>query len=528
MAINALTTMNMMYMNRITGLQSGFDTDTLIRNMMRVQQVKYDKMFQSKTLAEWKRDAYTEVNDALRKFRDEYTSFLSSKNMMTVNAYTPFTVDMPTNAKLSVSAGASAREGSYTVSVEQLAEGASLTGTAASSDGKGLSGVISNTRIGDITFAGGQILTDAQFSINGTNFYVSANDTLKMVMDTINASGAGVTMRYERDADAFVLETTATGSAITASELNVNDTNGFLAMIGLNGTVQGGQNAELTINGVSIERDSNNFDYDGITFRLTETIEEENPVTFTVKRDLQTKVDAIKGFVDAYNNLMTKLYGMMTEKKNYGYFPLTEEQRGDLTEREADLWDAKAKAGLLSRDPALRSLTDKLHSAFTTAIGTDMLASTWDSSYAMVTGSETFSSLGITSTGYKPGQVSLIQIDESKLKAALETDPEKVFKMFTARVEDADGRLIANQSGLIPRLTEAMEAFTITTRDSVGSSIHSLDDSILAWEDKMKAESKRLYNLQESYYKKFTAMEAALAKMQSQTSALGMLDYSYN
>ena len=601
MAINSLSALNMMSMNRITGLTSGIDTDSIVKNLMKVQQVKYDKMMQAKTLAEWKKSAYTDINKALSDFKDAYASFIDSSsktNMMSANTYKNYAVDMPSNGSLSATASSTAREGSYTVTVEQLARGAALTGTATTTNSNGLSSsIVSGARIEDIaSFAGGQVSGEINFTVNGKEFTFQSTDTLKKIMDTVNQSDAGVTMSYSQITNAFVIESkqggiyvegmtqptappafdfdyeTAGGTltmpdfmeepAEGASEaeleayaaysqqvtdyqddynekynaavqayrdetgddwtqynkdlaaynqnearlLNVTDDSGFLNVIGLgaSATKTESQLAKVTVNGTQITRDSNGFELDGVTFKLTK--ESADPVTFTVKQDVQASTDAIKNLVDAYNTLLTKLYGQLNEKKNYGYAPLTDEQRSALSEKDAALWDDKAKSGILRGDSTLQSLTDSLQRAFTSTIG-DM---------------GTLSSVGISGVGYRVGMPNLMQVDPDKLRAALQDDPDKVYRMFASAVNGADGKLDVSKSGLMQKLTSAMDAFVTSTKNN---GLKALDDSINDWSKKMQAEITRLYNVQEGYYKKFTAMETAMAKMQSQTSALSAMGY---
>lgn len=580
---------------RLSGLISGMDTDQMVKDLMRVQQMKYTKMYQSKTLAEWKKDAYTEINNALRKFKDEYASFLSSKNnMMSSAAYKAFSVEMASNASLSVTATANAREGSYSVEVLQLARGATMTGEKATSGTNGLSASeVNNTAIENLkALKNGTVSGEIQFTINGKDFTFQSTDSLKTIMDTVNSSGAGVTMSYSQITDKFTIETKTTGAydpSITepadpgafnfvydgayelpplmeepgdgatqaeldayeeyltavkayqddyqekhtaaqkeyitvysqyqkelqayrtneARKLTVDDTSGFLHAVGLTedakNNITAARSAELKINGTDIVRESNSFEIDGITLKLTK--ETTEPISFTVKRDTQQTIDLVKNFVSAYNNLMDSLYGKLTEKKNYGYSPLTTEQRNELTESEAKQWDEKAMSGLLKSDSTLRTLVDSLQSAFSSAVG----------------GYGTLSSIGITGSAYKYQSASHLEVDEEKLRAALETDADKVFKMFTNRVEDEKGNVVKAQSGFITRMTDALDRFTSTTQNV---NLKTLTDTISDWEKKMTAENARLYKLQESYYKKFTAMETALAKMQSQSNALAGFGYS--
>ena len=67
--------------SRITGLISGMDTDSLIEKAMKSEQAKLDRMYQSKTKLEWKRDAYTDINTKLLEFSNKYMSQTSADNI---------------------------------------------------------------------------------------------------------------------------------------------------------------------------------------------------------------------------------------------------------------------------------------------------------------------------------------------------------------------------------------------------------------------------------------------------------------
>ncbi len=580
-------------LNRLSGLNSGLDTDSIVQNLMKVQQMKYDKIYQNKVKAEWKRDAYTEVNNLLRKFKDEYASFLSTKNNMLSSAtYKNFTVTASEAGVANVTANATAQAGSYTLEVSQLATGSKMTGAGVTASGTGLTTTtVNNTALESIAgLTAGKIDSgEIKFSINGKDFTFQSTDTLRKMMDTVNASDAGVTMKYTQLGDKLTIESKVMGAydpslteptkptydfvysgavalpdameepaeGTTQAEkdaytqyqqefkayqdahsaertaydkahgelvkqynidksaydtnaqrsLNVTDTSGVLGKLGMNGaTVQQGRDAHVKINGEDVVRSTNNFEVDGVTFALQR--ETTAPVNYTVARDVESSVAAVKNLVTAYNSLIDGLYGKVTEKKNYSYVPLTDDQKKDLKETEIALWEAKAKSGLLRRDSALDSLINTARRAFSDAVG----------DYG------TLEKIGISSSVYKYQSASTIEIDEAKLRAALESDPDKVMKLFTNRVEKEDGTLDTQKSGLMYRLTSAFDSFTSTTKDV---NLKLLGETISKYESSMKTELNRLSTQQERYYKQFTAMETALAKMQSQSSSLtGMLSGS--
>ncbi|MCK9525181.1 MAG: flagellar hook protein, partial [Limnochordia bacterium] len=53
---------------RISGLNSGIDTEQMIKDIMTAQRIPVDRVFQQKIQTEWKRDAYRDVNTKLSRF----------------------------------------------------------------------------------------------------------------------------------------------------------------------------------------------------------------------------------------------------------------------------------------------------------------------------------------------------------------------------------------------------------------------------------------------------------------------------
>ena len=526
---------------RVSGLFSGLDTDQLVKDMMKIQQSKYNKIYQNKVKAEWKRDAYTDVNNTLRKFRDEFASFLSTKNnMLASTTYKSFSVTASKEGTATLSATSAAQSGAYTLEVEQLASGTKISGGKVTTTATGLSAsVVNNTAIEKLSsLAGGTIGSTFSFSVNGKEFTFQSTDTLRHVMDTVNNSDAGVTMSYSQLTDSFTMESNVKGAydpglpepvapAVVASDdpgyaqykldkaqydkdklaydnnakrnLVINDRSGALAGLGIDGSQKtAGQNAKVIINGVSVERESNSFEIDGINYNLTKA--GDGPVTFSVNRDLQKSVDSVKDFVKSLNTMLEDLYGKITEKKHYDYAPLTDEQRSELKENEIALWEVKAKSGLLRRDSATDSFINSIRSAVSDAIG----------------GIGSLSDIGISTGSYRPNSPVEITLDENKLMKALEGDPDKVMRLFTENVKDASG-VVRAQSGLMYRITDAIDAYSKSTKDV---SIVELNDSISGFESRMKTEQTRLDSLQARLYKQFSALEMAMAKLNSQSSAL--------
>ena len=131
------------------------------------------------------------------------------------------------------------------------------------------------------------------------------------------------------------------------------------------------------------------------------------------------------------------------------------------------------------------------------------------------------SSFGImTSTDYHEGGLlhiygdpddSVYSSQDDKLKKAIEDNPDALIATLT----DVFGNLRKVMSDKMAG-TKNSSALTFYDDIKMKNDVKEYEKDIKSWEDK-------LAEIEESYYKKFTAMETALAKLQSQQSSLAGL-----
>ena len=95
----------------------------------------------------------------------------------------------------------------------------------------------------------------------------------------------------------------------------------------------------------------NTVTINGVSFTFKQVTEQ--PVTVRVEHDIDRAVRTVKEFVERYNDLLTALQEKLTERREYKYPPLTESQKEELTDKEIDEWQKKARSGLLRSDPLL-------------------------------------------------------------------------------------------------------------------------------------------------------------------------------
>ena len=481
---------------RLTGLFSGMDTDMIVKGMMVNHQLKLDKLTQNKTLAEWKKDQITDFNSQLRQFCDTYASMLGKGNMVAKSNYVTYTTEMAQNTSaFTVRGGSGAKTGAYSLRVDQAATAASTTSARVAGVQGGLTEAEQNQAIGAVLIdrADGYLNLTAndpiRLTLNGTEFTFKYGDSLKHIMDTVNKSGAGVTMNYSQITDSLTIASSQTGEA---SSLTIEDADNFLAHFGFGEIVQG-QNAKVSVNGGEVmEYASNQFQLDGLEFDLrgaTGGVTHE----FSVTKSHQGAVDNIKAFVEDFNKLVKTLLDAHSEKKSYAHKPLPEMMKEGMSEKEIEDWNALSRQGIMYRDNKLGTLLNEMRGLLSQTLG----------------GEGKLASIGIGVTGYKAGEAWQLEIDAEKLTKALESNADGVFNILGSTDKDS--------GGFAARLSKAMDAYVTSTKSA---DIQNLTRSISDYSKRIKEQEDKMYEASERYYKQYAQMEKAMSEMQSQTNQL--------
>jgi len=343
----------------------------------------------------------------------------------------------------------------------------------------------------------------AKISINGKNIEIKSNMTVSQMLSTVNnTSDIGVTLSYDRLSDRFKLESNTIGSS--SGGLAVSDIQGnALELFGLTGSeakITEGSKAVVYINNERVERDTNTFEYRGVKITLhgekngsTDSVEShDDDITVTLKRDATDAVNRIKGFIEAYNSIIKKIEGLVRERKTTGeasYQPLTDEERSVMSEKQIEEWEAIAKKGILKNDQGLQGLASSLRNALLEGVKSVGLSP---------------SDIGLSTGNYFSGTGGQIVIDEDKLRAALEEDPERVAEIFTGTTENR---------GLLWRMNNIMGDYV---NKSQTMTLKGLEDSIRRASEQMVKMQEKMYAEEDKLYRQFAAMETALSKIQSQ------------
>lgn len=497
---------------RLSGLSSGLDTDSIVKELLNIEQTKIDNQFKQKQVLEWKLDAYREVKTGLKAFTQKYMSVLSEDNLWSSSALKVNNVDYLDENKgiITIEAGPNASAGNMVVNeITSLAKGANVEGSTGIATGEGITNY--NTYLSDlnlatpIDFSSGEV----SFEINGQAFNFYEDDTLQDMMDTINNdNAANVKLSYSQLTNSFKLESRDMGSD---SELVIYNFTGNMFSSGTSalgideGTYSNGQNATLKINGIDVERDSNSFVIDGIQYNLQSTT--ASSISFTISQDVDTVVDKISSFVDDYNALIEKYNGKITEDKYFDYSPLTDEQKEEMSDSEIESWEEKAKSGLLRSDNDISSMLSQFRLAFTSVVeGTGM----------------SLADIGLKTGSYTNN--GKIELDKDTLEKAIISNPDRIVQLFT-QSSTATGATKTAESGLMQRMNDTINTYI---SDIQTISVDSTERKISDIEDKMDSLERLMEENEERYYAQFTAMEQALATMNAQSQWLAnMLSNSY-
>lgn len=477
---------------RFGGMASGLDTENMLKQIMQAERMPVDRMFQQKQQVEWKQDAYRDFNKQLLEFRNAVSDLRLQGSFQAYKSSS-------TNESVATARGSgSAANFSYDLKVNQLAESA----YANSAEGTGFTG---KDKIADTLLNG----EEASFKINGTEFKVTNETTMDDLVKQINGSKtAGVSAFFDEKTQKLSISAKSTGEG----KLNIEDTNNFLndtlkvrtdAAAEAGGSYFKGQDASFVLNGLETTRDSNNFNISGVEFSLKGL----GSTKVSSVADTDAVFDKIKGFVDKYNALITATQEKLTEKTYRDYKPLTKEQRAELTDKEAELWDEKAMSGMLRGDQVLTGILSDMRQI----LGSDVKG----------LGDKTMSALfemGITTGDYS--ERGILHIDEDKLRKAIEEKPNEVMDVFT-KASDVNGergiasRLYENVSGALDKLVEK------AGRPGATSDVNSvMSKEIKRFDEQIERFEMRLADVEARYWKQFTAMEKALASMQSQSDSL--------
>jgi len=408
------------------GIGSGLDVNNILEQIVQAEREPTENRLNFKeTTLQAELSAFGTIKGAVSSFQSSL-SRLSSESLFNASNAT-----VSDNKILSASAASSAPEGSYSVEVKQLAKSHSLasiafqnlddeigTGTLTFSFGNTDYDPGTDYATGDDTYNSFTRNTERS---NQTVEIDSSSNTISGIRDAINEAAIGVTASIVDDGDGYRLIMTADDSGVNNGlEISVDeggapadnlDTSG-LSVLAFNSSAtnleqtQAAQNAQITINGLAVSRDSNviNEAIPGVTLNLLKA-DIGSPVQVNVDSSNVEEAKAkIGGFVSAFNDLANLFNGLTKFGGEDG------------------------QNGLLLGDTTSRNMLQQIRREMGTFINNG-------GSY------NSLSSIGITTK-----RDGTLEIDSTELVNALENDFDSVAQIFYASGNPTDSDITFKSS----------------------------------------------------------------------------------
>ncbi|WP_313468924.1 flagellar filament capping protein FliD [Carnobacterium sp.] len=465
------------------GSYSGIDSAT-VDSLIEAESGKLVQYTNKQASLTSEKNAWKDINTRLNSLYEKLGSLQEDA------AFQSRTVTSSDTSKLTISVKTDAQLGNYSVQVNRLATATTMTsGTIPSASGKtvkealGLDGTFSITNQDyDLTKP-----EENAFSID-----IKAEDSLKDIVGKINeqtkVSGVQAKIIDQKIilTDTKMGDRTFTVGGDLAGKLGLDST----AEGEIKPTVVAGHSAELVVDGITIERNTNNIEdvIEGVTLTLKGISETEKPMTVTVAEDTDKTIKAIQSVVDQYNSVLSFV--------------------GD----QLDVGDPSAesnKTGVLVGDSTLVRLETGLRSLMTANVNNGN------------TSIKNMSDLGITVD--RDGKATL---DSAKLKEALAKDPTAVKKLFfssekTEKIDEEETTVATEkENGMTQKMRSLINSYITDKTGIIATKSDTYDQQIKDINTSIASFNERLEKKKANYIAMFTRLDTAMMQAESQMSYL--------
>lgn len=505
--------------NRVTGMYSGLDTESLISQLVEAKSVKVNNTKKEQMALTYKQDAWKELNTKVKSL------FNTANNLRFQSAYAKKTTSVSDSSVASVVTSDTAMNAVQKLKVTQLAKSAYMTGGEISTEGTTLDGAkaTSGTKLKDLGIEVGSKI-NIKVGDKDNEIEVTEDMTLGNLASKLSANG--LTANFDASTQRLFIGAKETGSKYDFTITSLND-DGATALkklglltkpeTGADSTVNyatklKGENAEIELNGAKFTSNTNTFDINGLTITAKAETTGEG-VTLSTTKDTSAMYDMIKKFINEYSKLINEMDKLYNTKTDSNYKPLTDEEKAAMTEYEIEKWEDKLKEQALSKDENLSSLASALKTVMSSGI--EVRGKTMN-----------LFDFGIETAGY------FTAADNEKNAYHIYGDKDdEMFANETNKLEE----LITKDPDLVEEFFYKLNRELYSKMDTMSAKVNNVrsygsfyDDQKLKgdYEDyttKIEDLEKKLADYEDKWYDKFGAMETAMAKMQSNQNAISSL-----
>lgn len=273
-----------------------------------------------------------------------------------------------------------------------------------------------------------------------------------------------------------------------------------------------GEDAEITLNGAPFKSSSNTFDINGLTITCKGETAVGEKITLTTENDVSGIYDMVKNFIKEYSSLINEMDKLYNAESSKGYDPLTDEEKDSMSEKEVEKWEEKIKDSLLRRDSTLNSVSSAMK---------EIMAGGYT-----VNGKTLYlSDFGIETLGYfnaADNEKNAYHINGDEDEDTLKTKDNTLKEMITKDPNTVVDFFTQLSKTLYAKMDDLMARSDYSSMNTVYDD-KKMKEEYDSYATKIKEAEAKLTDYEDKWYKKFSAMETALAKMQSNSSAVASL-----
>lgn len=564
---------------RVSGINSGLDTDSIVQELVSAYNTKTEKYQKEQTKLSWKQEIWKGLNTKV------YSLYNNVGKLRFSSAYSTKKTTSSDTTKATVSASSNAVNGTQKLHVLATAQSGYLTGgklslreevtdadgTTKLQDVKGA--VKAETKLSELGFTGdeaslninttdedGNAVTktvsltkdstiqdvvnalkdnglNASFDANNGRIFVSSKNTGKAA--DFSLSSATTKLVEKKDADGNVIKDSNGKTEMESVALSAEEQAASKKLIGLLGldtdssNTYGnkaakidGRDAVIALNGVKYTNTTNDFAINGLNISVNgvtddvadpdstdlSSLNDSTAISINTTTDSQGIYDTVKDFLTEYNNIINEITKLYNADSAGSYEPLTDDEKDKMSDTEIEKWETKIKDSLLRRDSSLSSVMNAMMTSMSQPIEIN------GKSYSL-------SSFGIQTLGFlnaAENEQNAYHIDgdeddentsgnQDKLMAAITSDPDTVIEFMkqlsTNLYKSIDDQMQSN---------DLRSRYKIYNDKEMDKQYTNLTKTIKEWESKVS-------DKEDYYYKQFSNMETALAKLQSQTSSISSM-----
>ncbi|MBC8317231.1 MAG: flagellar filament capping protein FliD [Desulfobulbaceae bacterium] len=450
----------------VGGLASGLDTESIISQLMEIEQRPITLLQQDEAFYQAKISAFGTLKATLSSFQSAVSALTDS------GSFVSFSATSSNSSVVGVSASDEASPGNYQVTVTSLAQAQQVRSAS-------FAGNDQVVGTGTLTLqVGAGAVVDIEID--------SGHQTLAGIASSINEADVDVTAGVVHDGSGnyyLTLSSQETGSentitlTIDDADLNNDDASGLSSLYSdpvshaVTETQEAG-NAQLTVNGIAIERSSNIIDdlIDGVTLTVNQE-DPGNPFTIKVAKNSSSATSKVQAFVDQYNTLA----GVLGQFQEYN------------TET--------GESGTLQGDATTRQIQSRMRSLLYTQV--DGVAKEVN---------------GLSRLGVEVDRKGKLSLDASMLTSALEENQDDVVKFFS---QEEFGN-----NGLAKRFDNLLDNYLNSSTGLIANKENGFRASIDNIADQIERVTLRIEKREEVLRSQFATLELLLSNFQTTSGAL--------